>query len=142
MNPPAQAARDSEADKPSASSFDTMNGQEFEIHVKELLQGKGWQVELTPISRDGGVDLIARYSDALGIESCLWIQCKNHRSPVGVETVRALNGCLPTDIPAVRGVVVCPTGFTSDAQAFAKDRGILLWDRHDLSKMQASEPQG
>jgi SNF2 family DNA or RNA helicase len=142
VKPPAQSANDTGADRTSASPFDDMNGQEFEAHVKELLQGKNWQVELTPISRDGGVDLIAHYSDALGIESCLWIQCKNHRSPVGVETVRALNGCLPTDIPGVRGVVACPSGFTSDARAFAKDRGILLWERHDLSKMQASETQG
>ncbi|MDO8784736.1 MAG: restriction endonuclease, partial [Syntrophales bacterium] len=108
---------------------------EFEEHVKRLLEQKKWRVETTPLTRDGGIDLIARRNDDIGVEITLYIQCKNHASPVGVDVIRELNGVMPKGAAGVRGVVVCPSGFTTDAITFAKDRGIVLWDRHYLFEL-------
>jgi len=83
-------------------------------------------VESTPLTRDGGVDLIACRNDDIGVDITLYIQCKNHASPVGVDVIRALNGVLPKGAASTRGVVVCPSGFTADAIDFARDRSITL----------------
>ena len=112
-----------------------MNGVEFEDYVKRLLVRKGWSVETTPLTRDGGIDLIARRNDDVGVEVILYIQCKNYASPVSVDVVRELNGALPKQLSGVRGVLVCPSGFTADAISFAKDRGVALWDRHHLFEL-------
>jgi hypothetical protein len=116
-------------------NFDQMSGVEFEQYVQDLLQLKGWRVDTTPVTGDGGIDLIASRNDELGVEAVLFIQCKNHSRAVGVDIIRELNGALPAKLAGGRGVMVCPTGFTAEAAAFAKDRGILLWDRHQLLEM-------
>ena len=116
-------------------NYAEMTGVEFEGHVKQLLEQRKWNVESTPLTRDGGVDLIARRNDDIGVEITLYIQCKNHVSPVGVDVIRELNGVLPKDSTGTRGVVVCPSGFTADAISFAKDRSISLWDRHHLFEL-------
>ena len=116
-------------------NYAEMTGTEFENHVKKLLERKKWQVNTTPLTRDGGIDLIARRWDEVGVEITLYIQCKNHSAPVGVEVIRALNGVLPKDLAGVRGVVVCPSGFTNDAITFAQDREIAIWDRHHLFEL-------
>lgn len=118
-----------------SGNYSEMNGVEFEEHVQKLLEVKKWRVETTPLTRDGGIDLVARRCDDVGVEVTLCIQCKNHAAPVGVEVIRALNGALPKDVAGVRGVVVCPSGFTNDAITFARDRGIALWDRHHLFEL-------
>jgi hypothetical protein len=134
LTPPTRAR--TSADRSSAlTDYTTMSGTEFEQHVKGLLERRGWTVETTPPTRDGGIDLIANRVVDLGGEVTLYIQCKNHASPVGVEVVRQLNGVLPKSQPAARGVVVCASGFTADARSFAKDRSILLWDRQHLFEL-------
>jgi HJR/Mrr/RecB family endonuclease len=114
------------------ANYADMSGVEFETYVQRLLERKGWNVEMTPITRDRGIDLIARRRDAVGVETVLYIQCKNHASPVGVEIARALNGALPKQLSGARGVLVCPSGFTASTIAFAKERDLTLWDRHQL----------
>jgi SNF2 family DNA or RNA helicase len=116
-------------------NYAEMSGIEFEVHLKQLLEQKKWRVETTPVTRDGGVDLIARRDDDIGVETTLYIQCKNHASPVGVDVIRELNGVLPQNAAGIRGVAVCPSGFTGDAITFAKDRDITLWDRHHLFEL-------
>jgi HJR/Mrr/RecB family endonuclease len=112
-----------------------MSGVEFEENMKKLLEQKKWKVETTPLTRDEGIDLIARRDDDIGVETTLYIQCKNHATPVGVDAIRALNGAMSKDATNTRGVVVCPSGFSNYAINFAKDRGIALWDRHHLFEL-------
>ncbi len=114
-----------------------MSGLEFEQFIKNALDRRGWNVTLTPPTRDGGVDLVAEKNVDVGGSLTLYIQCKNHSAPVGVDVVRQLNGVLPTQRRGVRGVLVCPSGFTSDARAFARDRGLELWAKEQLVKLTA-----
>jgi len=131
LTPPAQAKSARRGLEPLVN-YAEMSGVEFERYVKRLLERKGWHVETTPLTRDRGIDLIARRDDEVGVEMILYVQCKNHASPVGVEVVRELNGALPKHLSGTRGVLVCPTGFTAAAIAFAKERDLALWDRHHL----------
>jgi restriction system protein len=109
-----------------------MSGTEFELYVKARLEQYGYQVETTPASRDGGVDLVAVKRDELGLESTLLVQCKNWSSPAGPEVVRELNGVLPRDGRPVKGLVVCTAGFTADATRFAEKHHMLLWAAANL----------
>jgi SNF2 family DNA or RNA helicase len=118
-----------------ATDYASMGGVQFENHVQRLIERRGWHVQTTPLSRDGGIDLIATRTDNLGIEVTLYVQCKNHVAPVTVETIRELNGAMRQQ-PGSRGVVACPSGFTADARGFAVDRGIALWDRHTLFELE------
>jgi SNF2 family DNA or RNA helicase len=131
LTPPAPAKSVRRRGEPPAHYAD-MSGVEFETYVQRLLERKGWRVETTPLTRDRGIDLIARREDDVGVEMSLYVQCKNHASPVGVEVVRELNGALPRHLSGAHGVLVCPSGFTASAVAFAKERGLILWDRHQL----------
>jgi len=132
---PPEHAKSSPRGTKSAANYAEMSGVEFEEYVKRVLERKGWRVETTPLTRDGGIDLIARRNDDVDIEVTLYVQCKNHSSPVGVDVARELNGSLPKQLSGTRGVLVCPSGFTADAVAFAKDRGIALWERHHLFEL-------
>ncbi len=120
-------------------NYAELSGIEFERYVQRLLVRKGWSVETTPVTRDRGIDLIARRDDDVGGEVVLYIQCKNHASPVGVDVARELNGALPKQLSGARGVLVCPSGFTASAIAFARERGLALWDRHQLFTLAQAE---
>ncbi len=109
-----------------------MTGEEFERYLGDVLARLDWSVELTRRSRDGGIDVKAVKIDRVGIETRLYVQCKNQGAPVSVEIVRELNGVLD---PAVQGVVAAPSGFTADARRFAAERGIQLWDGAHLATL-------
>jgi hypothetical protein len=109
-----------------------MTGVEFERYLADVLRRLDWSVDLTPESRDGGIDLKATKRDQIGIETHLYIQCKNQAAPVPVEVIRELRGVLE---PNVQGVVAAPSGFTKDAQRFALAAGIQLWDGNHLSTL-------
>jgi superfamily II DNA or RNA helicase len=111
-------------------------GLPLERRVAELLRRQRYTVEETPRTRDGGIDLIATKTDSVGARTRLYIQCKEMARPVGVEAVRSLNGVLPQGGHSVTGVLVCPVGFTAEAQAFAAARSIQLWDAARLDAME------
>ena len=115
--------------------YTQMSGEDFEQYVKQLLEQKGWRVRTTPRTGDEGIDLVASRADEVGAEVTLHIQCKNLSSPCGVDVVRELKGAMPPYHPGGRGVVVCPSGFSSAAVSWAKERGILLWDRERLFEL-------
>jgi Restriction endonuclease/Helicase conserved C-terminal domain len=114
--------------------YAAMDAQAFEQYVQDLITRHGWQVQHTPASHDGGIDLIATRLDDLGTEATLYVQCKNQAAPIGARVVRELNGAM-RQAPGVRGVVACPAGATAEALAFARERGIVIWDREKLMEI-------
>jgi len=135
LTPPVSPKPESRDGPPH--DYATMTGIEFEYHVRGLLERRGWDVEITPAARDGGVDLIARAADNLGLEAVVYVQCKNTSTPVGVEIVRQLNGVLATKEPGARAMVVCPAGFTAEARRCGQSGRIELWDQHALFQQES-----
>jgi len=111
-------------------------GLDLEARCARILERRGWKVERTPRSRDGGVDVIGSRNDEVGIEQFIYVQCKDHVRPVGVQLVREFIGALPTGVN-VYAVLASPAGLTSDAQQVAKDRGVIVWDEGKLSELEA-----
>ena len=67
----------------------------FEEIVAEVLASFGWQVDLTPKSKDGGYDIFALSPNGkAGVETTWLIECKRWAKdrPVGIDVVRALYG--------------------------------------------------
>jgi SNF2 family DNA or RNA helicase len=110
-------------------------GLALEQRCADLLRRIGWTVELTPGSRDGGIDLVATRVDEIGATSRLFVQCKNLMRPAGVEVVRLLLGSMPLERGA-RALVVCPAGFTPDALALAAEREVGLWGEAELAALE------
>jgi restriction system protein len=114
-----------------------MTGRQFEVFVEALLHDLGYETELTQESCDGGVDVIARRDDVVGVTTTLYVQCKNHASPIGVEAVRAIAGVVPVEDTGGRAAVVCPSGFTAEALRFGEHRGVQLIDGERLDELLA-----
>jgi HJR/Mrr/RecB family endonuclease len=133
LKPPQKAA----ARSPIAGSprYADMTGRQFEEFVESLFRDLGYETELTQASRDGGVDVIARRDDVVGVTTTLYIQCKNHAVPIGVEVVRAIAGVVPSGDPGGRPAVICPSGFSADATRFAEHRGVQLFDSGRLAEL-------
>ena len=91
----------------------------FEELVAELLRAQGFQPTLTPKTRDGGRDILAARSDALG-DLLYLVECKRYApgNKVGVEVVRSIHGVTQAK-RATKGVIVTTSWFTKDAIAFA-----------------------
>lgn len=83
---------------------------EYERHCADLLKAKGWTVQMTPATRDGGADFF--------VEKHEWrmvVQSKRYAQPVGNKAVQEVTPALLL----YNGNVACvaaPTGFTRQAQ--------------------------
>jgi hypothetical protein len=94
-----------------------LSPRKFEELVAELLRAKGYYVELTPSSGDGGKDIICTQKTMLGT-MLIHVECKRFAAdrPVGVEIVRSLYGVVMSD-RASHGVLATTSSFTKGAIA-------------------------
>lgn len=114
-----------------------LSSREFEELVAELFRQQGFDVELTPETRDGGCDIIATNS-INGISFMILIECKKYAKDyrVGVSLVRSLLG-VQSDRKANKAVLVTTSSFTKPARQFAErqEHLISLVDINDLMQM-------
>ena len=102
-------------------SLHTIDRREFEKLVAEILHLKGYEVELTQQTRDGGRDIIAvkTVDDIATIK--LLIDCKrpNAGNAVSVGVVRQLMGVKHSE-RATKALVVTTERFSPDANSFVE----------------------
>ena len=96
-----------------AKRYQRPSGLELEDRCAAILERLGWEARKTPRSGDGGIDIIGSKTDEVGIEQQIYIQCKDHARPVGVQVVRELIGVLPA-YQNVVAVLASPSGVTSE----------------------------
>lgn len=113
----------------------SLTPREFEEFVGDLLKKLGYEVTLTPASRDGGFDMYAASSNALGSFLYL-VECKKYepQNKVGVEIVRSLYGVLESK-KATAGMVVTSSFFTKGAEDF-QQQVMYKVHLHDYLKIQ------
>lgn len=92
--------------------------RKFEELIAELLRREGIEVTLTPASRDGGRDIVARVRSPLGRFLC-YVECKKYspHMPVGVRPVRELYGVVVRD-RVTQGILITSSRFTRAALDF------------------------
>jgi HJR/Mrr/RecB family endonuclease len=114
-----------------------MQPRAFEEFVASMLRCEGFEVELTPATRDGGFDILAvRHSAITGRHTYL-IECKRyskHRK-VGIEVVRNLMWVLHQN-NATKGLIVTTSSFSRDVHREAEQYSnkIMLHDYDSLQK--------
>lgn len=98
----------------------TVDPRKFEEIVADIWHKFGYDVQLTPRTRDGGKDLYAAKHDLYG-DVLYVIECKKYgpNSPVGVEIVRALYGVAEAE-RATAGILATTSYFTAPAKEFQK----------------------
>lgn len=103
------------ADHPE--QMQNLEPRRFEELVARLFKDKGYDVELTPRTGDGGLDVIAIKRDELGAALTI-IECKRFLPPhkVGVGIVRALYGVVE-EKTATKGLIATTSYFTKGAKA-------------------------
>ena len=104
-----------------------LTGRGFEIEVTNLLNRAGYHAHLTPVSGDGGVDII------LGDGTV--VQCKAHRAPASPGVVRELYGAL-THQNAPKAMLISLNGVTNGVHSFIKGKPITVWDKTNLIALQ------
>lgn len=104
--------------KTDPEALRAVTSRKFEEIIAEILVRLGYQVTLTPPSRDGGFDIAAARKDSVGSFLYL-VECKRYTPPnkVGVEIVRALHGVVQAH-RATAGLVVTSSFFTRGAKEF------------------------
>lgn len=114
--------------------FHGLTPRRFEELIAELLIRDGFDVHVTPFSRDGGRDIMARLNTAYG-EHLYLVECKRYAAdrPVGVASVRGLYGVVAAE-KATMGVLVTTSRYTKDARAFRETvkHQISLQEHSDL----------
>ena len=92
--------------------------RQFEELVCELFERKGYNVQLTRQTRDGGKDLIILSNSIMG-ELMFYAECKKYsqKHPVNVGLVRELYGTIEAD-KATAGIMVTTSYFSKDARKF------------------------
>ncbi|WP_316811285.1 restriction endonuclease [Pedobacter heparinus] len=93
--------------------------REFEEMTAELLEKRGYKVDLTKATRDGGKDLIVAQHSDLG-NFVYYVECKHYRPdrPVGVNLVRELAGAVWVD-RVTAGIVITSSYFSPEAVEFS-----------------------
>lgn len=114
-------------------AIDHMEGHEFEIWCAALLKRNGFvNVEVTPGSKDHGVDILAIKD---GVHYA--IQCKCYSSDLGNKPIQEVYAGKEMYRCQV-GAVMTNQHFTAGAKALAESTRVLLWDRDTLIGMMDS----
>ena len=112
----------------------SLNPRKFEEVVAFLFEKRGWEVRLTPPSRDGGFDFFAELKNPLSSFLVLG-ECKRYSRDrkAGVEIVRGLHSVTETN-KAHQGIVITSSFFTAGAIEYQRVLGpkMGLKDYDDL----------
>ncbi len=98
--------------------------RQFEELIAEMLASYGWQVQLTPVVKDGGYDIFAITKDIEpGVETSWIIECKKYapQNKVGVNIVRALYG-VKSNLTVANALLATTSYFTKGANDFKASR--------------------
>lgn len=99
--------------------------RQFEEIIAELFFKKGFEVELTKQTRDGGRDIVAIRKE-MDVKTKYLIECKRYamKRKVSIGVVQRLLGVKVAE-SANKAILATTSGFTKDARKFAHSH---LWD--------------
>lgn len=95
--------------------------RKFEELVASVFRNNGFDVELTPQTRDGGVDIIAIERSSLTGRAKHLIECKRYdrSNKVGIGILQRMLGVVEHH-RATKGILVTTSSFSRDATIFAE----------------------
>jgi hypothetical protein len=112
----------------------SLKGIALENELYDVFQRLGFQVQKTPASRDGGIDLRVDLNDTAYL-----IQCKGWSDKVGVAPIRELIGAASGARESVVMIFVSTAGFSDDALFAARAVNMMCWDSSHLAALAANQ---
>ncbi|WP_226672087.1 restriction endonuclease [Rossellomorea aquimaris] len=108
-----------------------MRPAEFEKFVADLFTALGYEAELTPLTGDGGKDIILRKNNTMAI-----VECKryNEKNKVSRPDIQKFHSAL-IDTNANEGFFVTTSYFTEPAMKYTVDKPIKLININRLMEM-------
>ncbi len=112
--------------------IDIVDPRDFEKIVAELLHDKGYEVQLTKQTRDGGYDVLA-LKKIDGFPFKILAECKRHKKAIGIEIIRSFSDVINRE-NANKGVIFTTSYFSKPALDRQTEMGTILdlRDRGDL----------
>ncbi len=102
----------------------TIDPYKFEEVIGELLYSKGYEVNISQKTRDGGYDILA-ITKLGGITFKMLVECKRYKNNVGVGIVRSFCDVIETK-KANKGILVTTSYFSKPAVERKNKKGALL----------------
>lgn len=103
--------------------------REFELLIASLYKHLGYETEVTPATRDGGKDIIAKIKREDGNE-IVYVECKLYKTTeLNINVIRSLFGVISYD-HVNRGVIFC-TGYVSKKLRTENPR-IQIWTLEEI----------
>jgi len=121
-------------DQITVRDVDTISGYDFELLLKKLFTGMGYQVTHTSLSNDQGADLILEKEGTRSV-----VQAKNWTANVGNSAIQEVVAAIK-HYQAHRALVISSSGFTQSAIDLARSNNVELWDRAKLSTILNDNP--
>jgi hypothetical protein len=97
-----------------------LSGHGFERELAAVFERAGFEVSLTPGSRDGGVDIFLRHAGRL-----VAVQCKHTKDPVGPSVARDLFGAV-AHCGADEGILATTGAVTSGVEEFFRGKPLRV----------------
>ena len=110
------------------TTYDHLDGYEFEDYVKQLFQLLGYQVVPTKLSNDQGADLILLKGNIKTV-----VQCKRYSSSVSNKAIQEVVAA-KNHYNGDQALVVCTSDYTKSARELAKSNNVHIWDRDKLEE--------
>ncbi|WP_052342821.1 restriction endonuclease [Bacillus sp. EB01] len=109
----------------------TMNSAEFEKYIADLFTCKGYTAELTPLTGDGGKDIILRKNKEVSV-----VECKRYSetNKISRPDIQKFHSAL-IDMNAKEGYFVTTGYFTEPAMKYCIDKPIKLIDLPRLMEL-------
>ena len=128
MESPKGARKEKASEDDLLSGLESISPEEFELLIAKLYDRMGYDINLTPRSRDGGIDIHAKRLTEVGTE-CFAIQCKHYLGrSVGVDHARSLYGVIQAQSHITKGILVTSGRFSADCREFAARKRLELFD--------------
>lgn len=115
-------------------ALDELTPRAFEELVAELLASFGWEVNLTPSTRDGGYDILAVAKDPSGLETSWIVECKrfSRERRVQLGAIQRLLG-VKSELGFPQALLVTSSYLTREATMLSqRSNGLQVADRDRL----------
>ena len=98
-----------------------LSPRKFEEVIASIFQNNGFEVELTPKTHDGGIDILAIEKKPITGKSLYIVECKRYKpsNKVGIGIVQRMYG-LVESYQANKGIIATTSSFSKDAKIFAE----------------------
>jgi HJR/Mrr/RecB family endonuclease len=130
----SKASYNARVAKQQTQYWRSLSGIAFEEELGKLYRRMGYDVQYTPSTADGGVDLCLRRDGKLTV-----VQCKAHNKRIPIGVARELVASM-IDYRADSAIIACFEGLTNPAAEYIQSRGITVLTVDQIVALQKQHP--